>query len=408
MTVHQGFASSFFANNRQELLKRTGLPLIVVPAAGQLQRSADTTYPFCQDRNFWYLTGLSEPDLTLVLAQNGCFIIQPGRSKVRIAFDGGGQSQGMEKQSGIDTVYPEKSGWERLSSLAKQTEEIGVVATPPGYIKHYGMYTNPARSRLARRLRARFPGHTLTSVAPHLAGMRSVKQPQELKALQKAIDITTDSITQLRQDAQKMSYEYELEARLSEQFRANGGSGHAFEPIIASGRHATTLHYIENNGVLENNNLVVCDVGAQADQYCADVTRTIAIGKPTQRHREVHQAVLEVQQFALDLLKPGVLLKEYEQQVGLEMRRQLTQLGLLAPSDGREQAWRYYPHATSHFLGLDVHDVGDYTQPLAENMVLTCEPGIYIAEEGFGVRVEDDVLITAKGNHIMSNCPREL
>jgi Xaa-Pro aminopeptidase len=187
------------------------------------------------------------------------------------------------------------------------------------------------------------------------------------------------------------------------------GSGHAFEPIVAGGPRACTLHNVANSGKLSADELVLMDVGAEIEHYAADITRTISLnGSPSRRQQAVHAAVLEVQEFALGLLKPGILLKEYEQQIEHFMGEKLRELGLIKiiTHDGVRA---YYPHATSHFLGLNVHDVGEYDRPLEPGVVMTVEPGIYIASEGIGVRIEDDVLVTPKGPKILSSkLPRDL
>lgn len=180
-----------------------------------------------------------------------------------------------------------------------------------------------------------------------------------------------------------------------------GATGHAFEPIVAGGKRACTLHNVSNNAPLRSGELIVCDVGAEVSHYAADLTRTVSRGKATQRQKDVHQAVGEVQSFALGLLRPGTRMQTYENKVAKYLGGQLKQLGLIT-SLKTDDIRKYYPHATSHFMGLNVHDVGDYSLPLKPNTVLTCEPGIYIPAEGIGVRIEDDVLITSGGNQVLS------
>jgi len=185
---------------------------------------------------------------------------------------------------------------------------------------------------------------------------------------------------------QATHYEYELEAAISQGFRSQGADGHAFAPIVGAGQHSTTLHYLDNNGRLAPQDLIVLDVGASVEHYSADITRTVCKQSFTSRQLAVFEAVCAVQDYALSLLKPSVILADYEKQVRGYMGKQLQQLGLVGASLERTID-RYYPHGTSHFLGLDTHDVGDYRQPLAAGMVLTCEPGIYISEEAIGVRI---------------------
>ncbi len=230
-----------------------------------------------------------------------------------------------------------------------------------------------------------------------------VKQPPELIALQQAIDITIDSLQALTAVDTFNTYhsEYEFEADLSREFRFRAATGHAFAPIIAGGARACTLHNVSNAAPLMPNSLVVLDVGAEVAHYAADITRTRVYGQPTHRQQEIFDAVLDVQAYALELLKPGTQLKEYEQAVETYMGATLRKLKLITTA-GSPDIRKYFPHATSHFLGLDVHDVGDYSLPLTPGVVLTCEPGIYIPEEGIGVRIEDDILITETGNRVLS------
>jgi Xaa-Pro aminopeptidase len=236
-----------------------------------------------------------------------------------------------------------------------------------------------------------------------------IKQPEELGALQHAIDITCETLQDIA--AHKLgtaTREYELEAALSYDFRAKGAHGHAFAPIVGAGIHSTTLHYLENEGPITANDLVVLDVGAEVEHYAADITRTVSQTLITGRKAEVFKAVAAAQDYALDLLKPGTMPRDYELAVEEFIGTQLLQLGIIKDAS-REHVRRYFPHATSHFLGLDTHDVGDYQSPLPPGVVMTCEPGIYIPEEGIGIRLEDDVLITEHGNKVLSKaCPQAL
>jgi len=226
----------------------------------------------------------------------------------------------------------------------------------------------------------------------------------ELAAIQSAIDITGAGIKQLVRSLRRgiYEYEYELEADLTRGFR-KARAGHAFSPVIASGHRACTLHNEKNEGKLSADELLLLDVGAEVDHYAADISRTISInGAPSRRQESVFNAVIEVHAYARSLLKPGVTVKEYEKQVESFMGEQLRELGYIKSIES-EAVRTYYPHATSHFLGLTAHDAGLYDQPLEPNMVLTVEPGIYINDEGLGIRIEDDVVITADGNRLLSS-----
>jgi Xaa-Pro aminopeptidase len=394
------FKHDFFEHSRSLLRSRIeDCEVIVITANGLLQMSSDSTFPFRQDASFWYLTGINEPDITLVIDEDDEYVIVPERSASREAFDGAVDDIEITKLSGIRTVLDEKTGWERLHKRLKQVAKVAILQAPSGYVEQYGMYTNPSRARLTTKLKDANDQLELVDIRPILASLRVVKRPLELAAIQQAIDITIAGLREVTDPKNLLaaSYEYEVEADLTRSFRHAGSAGHAFTPIVAAGKRACTLHNVANEGPLHAGQLLVLDVGADVAHYAADITRTVAIGEITERQRSVHRAVLEAQNFALTLLKPGALLKENEQKIEDFLGQKLIELGLITKID-HESVRAYYPHSTSHFLGLDVHDVGDYSQPLVAGMVLTCEPGIYIAEEGIGVRIEDDILITETGN----------
>jgi Xaa-Pro aminopeptidase len=406
------FTNEFFAGNRQKLKELfTGTAPIVVTANGLLQRGNDSTFAFAQDANFWYLTGIEDPDIILVMDRDKEYLIVPGRSASREAFDGSVSWDALSKRSGIKVVYNGSEGWEQLEGRLKKVRHVATLAAPLPYVEQYGMYTNPARAALHERIKDINSELEFLDLHQHLIRLRMVKQPVELAAIQAAIDATIKTMKATAKPAKlaKYSYEYEIEAELSRGFRAAGTAGHGFEPIVASGERACTLHNVANNGKLAADELLIIDTGAEVDHYAADITRTYSLGgQPSRRQQQVHQAVLDVQQYAFGLLKPGVAMREYEQAIEHYMGEKLRELGLIK-SITKADVRTFYPHATSHFLGLNVHDVGDYERPLEPGMVLTVEPGIYIPKEGIGVRIEDDVVVTADGIKILTDkLPRTL
>jgi Xaa-Pro aminopeptidase len=280
---------------------------------------------------------------------------------------------------------------------------------PPAYIEQYGMYTNPARAQLLARLKGLRADMSVVDISRTLSRLRMVKQSEEIAAIQAAIDITAVGIEEVLTAAKSgtFQHEYEVEARLTAAFRTRR-SGHAFEPIVAAGKRACTLHNVSNEGPIGPSELVVMDVGAEVEHYAADITRTVCFGTASTRQQAVYDSVLDVQKYAMGLLKPGITLHDYERQVEKYMGEKLMQLGLIETND-HDSVRRYFPHATSHFLGLNVHDAGDYEIPLQAGMVLTVEPGIYIPEESIGVRIEDDVLMEETGIKVLSDAlPRRL
>ena len=403
--MSEHFTSEFFAGNRARLRGLfSGTAPIVLVANGLLQRGADSTFPFQQDATFWYLTGIDEPDVVMVLDKDKEYLIVPKRTGSRVTFDGTIDDSALVRQSGIATILNEDEGWKQLSSRLRKVKHVATLPASPKYVEQYGMFTNPARGHLMRKMKAENRDLELLDLSQHLARMRMIKQPLEISALQRAVDITIDSLKDTLKPAKrsKYIYEYEIEADLTRGFRARGGRGHAFEPIVAAGKRACTLHNVANNGALSADELLLCDVGAEYSHYAADITRTVSLSSPSRRQEAVFETVLEVQEYAKSLLRPGVLLKDYEQKVEQYIGEKLRALGLVKTVD-HDSVSKYYPHATSHFLGLNVHDVGDYERPLEPGVVLTVEPGIYIPKEAIGVRIEDDVLVTDSGIRVLSD-----
>jgi Xaa-Pro aminopeptidase len=399
------FTSDFFAANRQRLRELfTGTAPIVVAANGLLQRGMDSTYAFSQDANFWYLTGIEEPDIVLVIDRDKEYLIVPKRSASREAFDGTIEVEPLISRSGVRKVYDDHEGWELLGARLSKVKHAATLAVPLPYVEQYGMYTNPARAALVERLKEHNPELELLDLNQHLARLRMIKQAPELEAIQAAIDITIATLKEVSRPAKLAGYahEYEIEADISRGFRRRGATGHAFEPIVAGGERACTLHNVANNAALSADELVLLDTGAEVEHYAADITRTLSLRQPSRRQQAVHAAVLDVHSHACELLKPGVLVKDYEQDIEHYMGEKLRELGLIK-TISHDEVRKYYPHATSHFVGLNVHDVGEYDRPLEPGIVLTVEPGIYIPQEGIGIRIEDDVLITETGNRILTN-----
>ncbi len=339
--------------------------------------------------------------MVLVMDKGKEYLIVPELETSRQVFDGPIDAEELAKISGIETVITEKDGWKRLGSRLKKVQHVATLGAPAPYIGKLGMYTNPARARLIETIKSHNEAVELLDLRQHVAVMRMVKQDIELAAIRSAVKLTETVLGRIAPKLHRYGYEYEIEADISAAFR-KAGSHHAYDPIIAVGKNACILHYVENKDAVKEGNLIVIDVGANVGGYAADITRTYAVGKPSRRHQKVHAAALAVQQYAKGLLKPGVMMKEYEQSVEQFMGEKLRELGLIK-TISREAVRKYYPHSTSHFLGLDVHDVADYERPLEAGNVLTVEPGIYIPEEGFGVRLEDNVLITEKGIEVLSD-----
>jgi Xaa-Pro aminopeptidase len=406
------FTADFFIGNRERLRQLfTGTAPIVLTANGLMQKGADEAYAFHQDRSFWYLTGIDDPNVILVMDKGKEYLVVPELETVREMFDGAVNAQELTRKSGIQEVLSEKEGWRLLGSRIRKVKHVATLAAAPKYIDFWGMYTNPARTELIRKLKKLNGDIEMLDLRSHLSRMRMVKQPAELDAIQHAIDITIDTLKEVTRPARmaKYAYEYELEAEITRGFRRRGATGHGFTPIVAGGERACTIHHIDNNGAFSANDLIILDVGVEYEHYNSDIARTVMIGKHQSRRQEaVFAAVLEAQDYAFSLLKPGVLSKDYEKQMEDFVGEKLRELGLIKTIE-RETVRKFFPHMTSHFLGLDAHDAGDYERPFEPGVVLAVEPGIYIPEEGIGVRIEDDVLITEDGMKVLtSRLPRTL
>lgn len=382
------FSKEFFVGNRRRLTEVLPDSLIVVAAHAALQESADLAYPFRQDSSFWYLTGLSEPGLVLVIdtAQQESVLLVPEQNDYQKEWDGQFAGSRFKAVSGVDEIADRTA----LNQLLRQSKEDGkqicYLAPLPEVVEPYGFYTNPARRLVEAEINKIEPKPK--DIKQELAGLRQIKQASELSAIQQAIDVTGEALSEVRRTLSEFKTEKDLERALSAGFFGRGADGHAYEPIVASGKNAAVIHYNDNAAPLQKNGLLLLDVGAKVSGYAADISRTWALSKPNDRQRSVYEAAVRLQEAAFDMLGPGVLLKDYQQKMEELAARELKKLGV---RPGR------YPHGFSHFLGLDVHDAGDYQSPLKAGSVITVEPGIYLPDEGIGVRIEDDVLITDTG-----------
>lgn len=395
------FGSEFFKQNRLKLAELFGGKApIVLTANGLVQRSADTSYKFRQDSNFWYLTGINEPDVILVIDKEKEYLIVPDREQTREVFDGALDLEKLAKISGIEKVYNDKDGWKLLGARLKKVKFVAGLEPAPLFVESYGFYTNPSKRSLIKNIRAINPEIKLIDLRKELATLRVIKQASEINAIQEAVSITQKAIKKVKNNLPSYNHEFEIEADLTSSFKKQGAD-HAYHPIVAVGHNATTLHYTKNNAAYIPQELVLIDTGAEVENYAADITRTFSAQEPSKRQKAVYQAVIDAQEYAFSLLKPGVLLNEYEIRMEHFLGEKLREL-LLIKVINKENVRKFCPHSVSHFLGLDVHDVGNYKKPLQAGIVLTVEPGIYIPEENLGVRIEDDIVITESGNKNLS------
>jgi Xaa-Pro aminopeptidase len=277
--------------------------------------------------------------------------------------------------------------------------------------------TETREARFVKWWKENYPAHKVEKSNPILQRLRSVKESEELDLIQKACDITEKGFRRVLQFVKPNVMEYEIEAEFAHEFLRNRSKGFAYTPIIASGNNANVLHYIENNQQCKAGDLILLDVGAEYANYSSDMTRMVPVsGRFTDRQKAVYQAVLNVKNEATKMLVPGTFWKQYHVEVGKIMTSELLGLGLIDKADVQNENpdWpaykKYFMHGTSHHMGLDTHDYGLLHEPMQANMVFTVEPGIYIPEEGFGIRLEDDMVIQEKGAafNLMRNIPIEI
>lgn len=383
--------------------------------------SADSTMPFNQHRDILYLSGVDQEESILLLFPDAA---DPKHKEVlflketndHIAVWEGEKltKEAALKTSGIKTVYWLTDFDKVFFELMTQAECIYFNTN-----EHYrqAVETQTREDRFIAETKAKFPAHTWAKSNPILQRLRSVKHPIELDLMQKACDITNKGLRRVLNFVKPGVWEYEIEAEYMHEFLCNRSKGFAYTPIIASGNNANVLHYIENNQQCKDGDLILMDVGAEYANYASDMTRTIPVnGRFTQRQKDVYNAVNRVKNDATAMLVPGTLWKEYHVEVGKLMTSELLGLGLLDKADVQNQdpEWpaykKYFMHGTSHHIGLDTHDYGILWEPMTANMVFTVEPGIYLPDEGFGVRLEDDVVIQENGapNNLMGDIPIEI
>lgn len=392
------FSSGFFAENRHRLRKICGNDApIVITANGLVQRAGDSGFPFRQDSNFWYLTGLELADLVLVITRQTELLILPERNPDLDYFNGAISQDELSQISGIKDIVSQHEGWERLRRLAVKYKVVNTCLYK-GYDPKHAIYINPSKPRLVNQLKKLTPGVELKEVRQALANLRMVKQPPELAAIKQAIKITKESFESILKKDWYKNYNHEtlIDAKFTYEFTSRGGRL-AYPSIVAGGKRACTLHYEANNQKLETDELLLIDAGAEFNNYASDITRVYAPNKMTGKQQLVYDAVKDVHDQVIAMLKAGVFVRDVDKFTEKLIGRFLKSQKLITKQES-SQIRKYYPHVVSHHLGLDVHDVADYTKPLEDGNIITIEPGIYIPEWSIGVRLEDDILITDKGS----------
>jgi len=401
--------SNLFIKNRQKLINSL-LPdsLAIINANDEMPRNGDQYFPYRQNSDLFYLTGINEPKTALVLCPNHpndnyreiVFVSKPsdshaiwyGRQPTKeevITISGIKQVMWLEDFDTVlkDVMINSKNIFLNINENSKFTPDF-----------------DDRNQRFTKKLKEQFPLHQYHRLAPLITDLRLIKEPEEVELIEKACNITSKAFQRVLKFTKPNVYEHEIEAELSHEFTINKANGHAYYPIIASGENACTLHYVKNKAICNDGDLVLLDFGAEYGNYASDCTRTIPInGKFSERQKACYQAVLNVQKKAMELFTIGNTIDKLNAEVNKLIEIELIKLGLFTQEDVNKQnpenplLKKYYMHGVSHFIGLDVHDVGSKQAEFKEGMVLSCEPAIYIKEEKIGIRIENDILITKNG-----------
>jgi len=412
--------TGLFRKNREKISGMLDADSVaIVHSNDQMVRSGDQYYPYRQSSDFFYLTGIEQEMSVLLLCpghkdknKNTLLFLRKSDPKL-VTWEGPKLSlDEARKISGIESVH-----WaDDFESLSREIilENNNICCASREELKFRPDY--PSRDeRFQMQYREKYTSHRFSRLTPLLRKLRAVKEPEELEMIRAAVQITSDSFRRVLAMTRAGLKEFEIEAELTHEFIRQGASGHAYPPIIATGENACYLHYIVNDAILQEGQLLLMDFGAEYGNYAADCTRTIPVsGDYSARQLEIYRSCLDLFKYARSLFRPGTTLDKINEQVWKKSQEGHLQLGLYSLNDVERQPKnaplhkKYLMHGVSHYLGLDVHDAGQIKMPLEEGMVLTCEPGIYIPEEKMGVRIENNLLITKNGCvDLMEDIPSE-
>lgn len=402
---------SLFENNRKRFIaKMQNNSLAILTSNDVMPNNADDVMGFAQNNDLFYLSGIEPCETILVLypdafkEENRTILFVKEVSEQTLIWDGDFLSK--EKVSAISGIKNVKWIHEFEKTIQLFAFEADTIYLGHNeHIKRITSEMNTRQDRMIQWCKQKYPLHHYERVAKITRDLRPIKSDEEVDLIRKAISISVKGFKGLLKAVKPEVKEYELEAELAYQYIKNGGNRHAFKPIVASGKNACALHYNTNDSVCKDGEMILVDFGVCYANYNSDITRCLPVnGKFSARQREVYESVLYCLKEGSKFLKPGVLSKDYELQMANLIEAELVKLKLItleeiASQDPEKPAYKkYFMHGTAHYLGLDVHDVGLYSKPFEKGMVLTCEPGIYIREEGIGCRLENDYLLTENGN----------
>ena len=408
----------FIKNRKKFVAKMKPNSLAIFNSNDIYPVSADSVLPFAQHRDIFYLSGVDQEESILVLFPDALkqeykeiLFLQETDEYIAIWEGEKLTEKSAFKTSGIKTIFWLQDFEKILFELITQTENVYINTN-----EHYraNVETETREARFIKWLQKKYPAHNYLRSQPILQRLRSIKEPEEIALIKKACDITEKGFRKVLSAIKPNITEYEIEAEYIYEFTKNRSNGFAYTPIIASGYNACVLHYVENNKICKDGDIILMDVGANYANYASDMTRCVPVsGKFTERQKDVYNAVLRVKEQASKMLVPGTIWADYHIEVGKIMTKELIGLGLITTKDVKNEdpklpAYKkYFMHGTSHHLGLDTHDYGILTEPMEAGMVFTVEPGIYIPEENLGIRIEDDYLIQKNGEplNLMANIP---
>ena len=403
---YEAIDAGFFIDNRKRFTAQMEKEsMAVFHSNDEYPRNGDQNFPFRQHSDLFYLSGIDQEDTVLLMAPghpNAAFreVLFVKETSEQIAIWEGQKlsKEQASKVSGVKTVCWTKDFEVVLKDLMSWASRVYLNSN------EYPKYYNPVPYkdlRFANELAERYPTHVFDRAAPMVTALRKIKSQTEIDLIKKAGEITGKAFERVCEFVSSGVREYEVQAQIEYVFTMMGANGNAYRPIIASGANACVLHYIDNDMVCNEGDLLLMDFGAEYTNYAADVTRTIPVnGKFTQRQKECYQAVLKVHDQAVQLLVPGTSIDAFNKEVNKLMEEEMIRLGLFSKKDVEKQDqqkplyMKYFMHGTSHPIGLDVHDVGSKYDPIEAGMVLTCEPGLYIREENIGIRIENNILVT--------------
>jgi Xaa-Pro aminopeptidase len=417
---YSAIENALFIDNRHKFASAMKPNALAVFVSNDIMpTNADGSMGFRQNSDLFYLCGVDQEETILVLFPD----VKDGKHKEilfvketseLIAIWEGAKLNKKEATtvSGIEHVYWVHEFDKIMQALYSQAEHIYLNTNEH---TRRSILTETAQDRFNKALMAKYPVHKYERAAPIMHHIRAIKSTQEIDLIQQACDITEKGFRRLLKFIKPGVWEYQIEAELIHEFTNNRSGGWAYGPIIASGKNSCVLHYVENNQQCKDGDIILLDVAAQYANYASDLTRCLPVnGKFSKRQKEVYNAVLRVHRAATKMLLPGMTFDKYNKAVGELMTEELLQLKLITSEQVKNQNpnWpaykKYFMHGTSHFLGLDVHDVGFFTEPMQAGMVFTVEPGIYIPEENLGIRIENNILITTTGQmDLMKNIPIE-